>query len=88
MFLVYINDLTKDLKCTVKLIADDTSIFTVVNDPNAATVDMNHDLEHIKLWANRWRMSFNPDANKPAVEIVFSTKRNKVSHPMLYFDTA
>ena len=33
---MYVNDLTKDLECTVKLFADDTSIFTVVSDPNAA----------------------------------------------------
>ena len=49
MFLVYINDLTKDLKCTVKFFAYDTSIFTVVHDPNVAAIDLNHDLEHIKL---------------------------------------
>lgn len=41
-FLVYINDLTNDLKCNVKLFADDTSLFTVVNEPNAAAEDMNH----------------------------------------------
>ena len=46
-FLVYINDLTRDLKCSVKLFADDTSLFTVVEDPNTAANDMNHDLELI-----------------------------------------
>ena len=44
-FLVYIKDLTTDLKCNVKLFADDTSLFTVVQEPNAAAEDMNHDLE-------------------------------------------
>ena len=39
-FLIYINDVTDGLKCNVKLFADDTSIFTVVHDPNAAAVDM------------------------------------------------
>ena len=47
-FLVYINDLTMDLKCNVKLFADDTSLFTIVQDPNTAASDMNHDLELIK----------------------------------------
>ena len=46
-FLVYINDLTEDLRCNVKLFADDTSLFTVVEDSNAAAIDMNHDLELI-----------------------------------------
>ena len=47
-FLVYINDLTMDLKCNVKLFADDTSLFTIEQDPNTAASDMNHDLEMIK----------------------------------------
>ena len=70
-FLVYINDLTVDLKCNVKLFADDTSLFTIVQDPSTAASDMNHDLELIKKWAHDWRMSFNPDARKQAVEVIF-----------------
>ena len=37
LFLIYINDLTTDLECNVKPFADDTSLFTVVHDPNAAS---------------------------------------------------
>ena len=88
LILLICNDLPKDLKCTVKLFADDTSIFTVVLDPNVAAIDLNHDLEHIKLWANRWRMSFNPDPSKQAVEITFSTKRDKFNHPILFFNNS
>ena len=50
-FLAYINDLTTDLKCNVKLFADDTSLFSVAQYPNC--------------WAYDWRMSFNPDPPKP-----------------------
>ena len=32
LFLVYINDLSKNLSATAKLFADDTSIFLVVHD--------------------------------------------------------
>ena len=66
-FLVYINDLTADLKCNVKLFADDKSLFTVVQESNAAAEDMNHDVELINKWAHNWRMSFNPDPQKQAV---------------------
>ena len=31
-FLIYINDLTKDISSTNKLFADDTSIFSIIND--------------------------------------------------------
>ena len=43
-FLIYIIDLTDGLKCDVKLFVDNTSIFTVVRDPNSAAADMHHDL--------------------------------------------
>ena len=42
---------------------------------------MNHDLELIRQWAQDWRMSFNPDLQKQAVELIFSRKRNKIDHP-------
>ena len=46
-FLVYINDLTDYLKCNVKLLADDASLFTIVRNPDQAASDMNHDLDII-----------------------------------------
>ena len=85
-FLVYINDLTEDLRCNVKLFADDTSLFTVVHDPNAAADDMNRDLELISQWAQNWRMSFNPDPQKQAVELIFSKKRIEIDHPVIFFN--
>ena len=80
---MYINDLTENLRCNVKLFADDTSFFTVVHDPDAAALDMNHDLNLIKLWTHNWRMSFNPDPAKQAVEVTFSRKRINVDHPRI-----
>ena len=85
-FLVYINDLTADLKCNVKLFADDTSLFTVVEDSNTAANDMNHDLELISQWAYDWKMSFNPDPQKQAVELVFSKKKIEIHHPVIHFN--
>ena len=85
-FLVYINDLTKDLRCNFKLFADDTSLFTVVEDSNAAATDMNHDLKLINQWAHSWRMSFNPDPQKQAVELMFLRKKNEIDHPVVLFN--
>ena len=85
-FLVYINDLTENLKCNVKLFADDTSLFTVVKNSNTSAEYMNHDLELMRQWAHDWRMSFNPDLQKQAVEIIFSRKRNKIDHPGILFN--
>ena len=85
-FLVYINDLTENLKCNVKLFADDTSLFTVAENSNAAANDMNHDWELKMQWAHDWRMSFNPDPQKQAVELIFSTKKTEVDHPVILFN--
>ena len=46
-FLIYINDLSENLKSTVKIFADDTSIFHVVKDPNTSAEIVNHDLTRI-----------------------------------------
>ena len=59
-----------------------TSLFTIVKDPKTAADDMNHDLNLIQLWANKWRMSFNPDPRKQAIELIFSSKRVNSDHPM------
>ena len=47
LFLLHIIDLTADVKCNVKLFADDTTYFTVVHDHNSAASDMIHDLSLI-----------------------------------------
>ena len=86
LFLVYINDVTDNLICNVRLFADDVSLYTVVHDPNKAAADINRDLDIIKSWANNWRMSFNPDPSKQAVEVTFSRKMIPVDHPLIFFN--
>ena len=84
-FLIYINDLPTNLESVVKLFADDTSIFSVIKDPNLSSIILNNDLEKINRWAYQWKMSFNPDPTKQAQEIIFSRKVTNV-HPHLYFN--
>ena len=86
IFFMYINDLAIDLKCNVKLFADDTSLFTVVEDSNAAASDMNHDLNLISQLAHTWRMSFNPDRQEQAVELTFLRKKIEIDHPVTLFN--
>ena len=44
---MHMIDLAVGLKCSFKLFADDTSLFTVVEDPNTSANDVNHDLDLI-----------------------------------------
>ena len=79
-FLVYINDLPENVSCSVKLFADDTSLFSVVKNEHDTGLDMNYDLEKIRMWAWQWKMLFNADKIE---EVIFSWKRAKPHHPIL-----
>ena len=47
LFLIYINDLSNNLSSKIKLFADDTSLFSVVNDVNLSEFHLNGDLKNI-----------------------------------------
>ena len=47
-------------------------IFSIVKDPKISANDLDHDLETIRLWANQWKLEFNPEPTKQATEILFS----------------
>ena len=85
LFLLYINDLETGIKSKIKFFADDTMLYSLVNDPVSSASDLNDDLELIHLWASQWKMQFNPDPTKQAVEVIFSSKRKKAIHPPLSF---
>ena len=84
LFLVYINDLSEVVKSNVKIFADDTFIYRVV-DSNS-TQDINEDLASITRWAWQWKFQFNPTLKKQAVEILFSNKSEKSTHLPLIFN--
>ena len=86
LFLVYINDLEKNIKSKVKFFADDTMLYSVVNDPELSAAELNHDLDMVKQWAHQWKMEFNPDPTKQAKEVLFSCKKVSPYHPDLFFN--
>ena len=78
-FLIYINDLPKNLSSNTKLFVDDISIFSTVKNENLSMNQLNNDLEKILNWAHHWKMSFNRDPKKQAQEVNFSRNRVKDS---------
>ena len=68
LFLIYINDLEKNIKSNVIFFADDTMLFSLVNNPAISANELSHDLNAISQWAYQWKMKFNPDLNKQASE--------------------
>ena len=87
LLLVYINDLPENLQSTVKLFADDTSLFSTVYEPNISASQLESDLKKISHRAYKWKMNFNPDLTKQAQEVICSRKTVKVSHPSITFNT-
>ena len=85
-FLIYINDLVDNISSEAKLFADDTSLFTVVYDEEIAADQLNKDLKIISEWAYQWKMQFNPDVTKQAIQVIFSQKKVKPEHPLVYFN--
>ena len=77
LFLIYINDLPDGIKLICKIFVDDTSLFSKVIDNNYSTVELNNDIKIMLNWAFKWKMLFNPDPYKQAVEILFSKKHEK-----------
>ena len=61
-------------------------LFSIVKDPSVSAADLNHDLEIISNWASQWKMAFNPDQKKQAIEVLFSNKKTRVYHPPLFFN--
>jgi len=86
LFLIYINDLTQNISANIKLFADDSSLFIKVSDIDVAQQTLMDDLDKITIWANQWKMKFNPDVTKQAIEVIFSSKYNKGNHPPLSFN--
>ena len=86
VFLIFINDLSDNVISNPKLFADDTSLFSVVQDITLSAKNSNDDLKKINKWTFHWKMSFKPDPNKQAQEVIFSRKLNKPNHPSLNFN--
>ena len=87
-FLTYISDLPEGLTSKVKLFADDTSLFSIVNCVSTSALALNSDLLKIMDWPYQWKMSFNSDRIKQAKKIIFSRKRNETTHPSLFSNSS
>ena len=58
LFVIYINDLEKDINSKVSMFADDTKLHAVVNKEEDANI-LRRDLNRIWQWSLDWQMQFN-----------------------------
>lgn len=83
LFLIYINDIVENINSKIRLFADDTSLYLVVDNPVTSAEQLNSDMSKIKEWASKWLVTFNPSKTE---SLVFSRKHYKPVHPPIIFD--
>ena len=64
LFLVFINDIVDEINSSIRLFADDASLYIIVDDPLDAAIKLNADLSRIDMWASMWLVTFNTFAAK------------------------
>ena len=67
----------------MRLFADYSSLFTRVEGIEQTQEKLVKDLKAVTAWAHQWKMVFNPDITKQAIEVIFSVKKKKPEHPEL-----
>ena len=78
LFIIFINDIVNDINSSIRLFADDTCIFEIVDDPAASAATLNDDLKKILDWAKTWLVLFNALKTEA---LLASKKRIKLFHP-------
>ena len=59
LFVIYINDLPKEVKNCIRLFADDTKLYrTVMTDLDC--LSLQQDIDNIEEWASKWQLTFHP----------------------------
>ena len=61
LLIVFINDIVKEVQSNIRLFADDTSLYIIVDLPDSAAQILNLDLERLYEWAVQWLVRFNPN---------------------------
>jgi hypothetical protein len=82
LFLLFINDIKNEVLNNIKMFADDTSLYCVVEDQTSAAESLNEDLAFIHRWSSDWEIMFNATKTK---SMLFS--REKMANlPLLFFN--
>ena len=81
LFFIYIGD----IHSSIRLFAQDTSLYIVVENPQSAAHSPNIDFKTINKWANSWLTDFNPTKT---TSLLISRKLNPVTHPPLRMNNA
>ena len=80
LFLFFINDIVRNTGWSIRLFADDTSLYIAVESPNGVAHSLSIDLNNKSTWADAWLVAFNTGKT---LLMIFSRKANPSQHPKL-----
>ena len=63
-FIIFINDIVTEIHSSIKLFADDTSLYVIVDNPRESAITLNNDMATIHAWSTKWLVNFNPQKNR------------------------
>lgn len=63
LFIIYINDLPDVIQNLSKIFADDTKMYSKINNRTDST-KLQDDLDNLIIWSEKWQMAFNVDKCK------------------------
>ena len=58
LFLIFIDDLPDSVEGLVKIFADDTKVFSAINEEEDYK-SLQKDLDHLSEWSDKWQLRFN-----------------------------
>ena len=83
LFQLFIYDIVTDSGSNIRLFADDTSLFIIVENPDTVVELLNLEFEKYMTWSKTWFFSFNPKKSKP---LLICRELNKLVHPPLFME--
>ena len=78
LFVVHEYDVQAVIISRIRFFVDDTSLYSVVRDPEKSVRELIRDLNVMNNWPKQWKISFNPDSTKPAETIL--SKNSRLGH--------
>jgi hypothetical protein len=77
-FLIFINDIVTEIHSSIKLFADNTSLYVIVDNPRESAIMLNNDMATIHAWSIKWLVNINPQET-----MTITRKIKKPFHPTL-----
>ena len=83
LLLLFINDIVNEIHSNIRLCANDTSSYLIVEQPDVIAQLLNIDLETIAKWAKLWLVTFYPTKSE---SLLISRKVNAPTHPAIFMN--